>query len=235
MSSYISPRAGALPTGSEQAGAGGTSTTGETPARPLPGSGRGVDDARHANRTRSRVAVVDPLGGRGRRHEDVLRDGSHPLRRAAARPHRRSRRLAPGRPVPFRQPAPGVDRRRRRRSDHRRRLLGRVADGRHDVAGRPRGWPGPSRRSACRSCRPSRRSTATRSASCRPPVAGRACRRHGGSPARPSSSGRARWCGAPCRSRSMPTGTSTSRCSLPAPSLATGCTGLAASSPLNPA
>ena len=55
--------------------------------------------------------------------------GHRPLRRAAARPHRRPRRVARRRQVPLRQRAASLDQRDRRRRDPQLRLLGRLVIG----------------------------------------------------------------------------------------------------------
>ena len=71
---------------------------------------------RHAHRVLSHVHLLDPLRGRRRPDQDALRDGGGPLRPAPARRHRGPRGPAARGPVPFRQPAHGVDRGRRRRA-----------------------------------------------------------------------------------------------------------------------
>ena len=92
----------------------------------------GAKEQRDEDRVEGRGSVVDPVRGGEGRHEGPVRAGHRPLRRAAAGRAGRSGRLAQAGPVPRGQRPAGLDRRRRRRADHRLRLQRRRRDRLHD-------------------------------------------------------------------------------------------------------
>ena len=114
------------------------------PARPSPHEVSSVGHPAH--RVVRHRRLVDPVGGHHRPLEDPVRARRHPLRRAAARSARRSRRAPDERPVPRGQRAAGVHRG-RGRADRGRRPHRTRPHRRDDGSGRagrdalPRGPP----------------------------------------------------------------------------------------------
>ena len=81
---------------------------------------RGPSLDTHASRIVRHGHLLDPVGSDRRPLEGPVRDGRHPLRRAAPRPPGRPRGAAPNGPVPRGERAPGVHRG-RGRTDRRAR------------------------------------------------------------------------------------------------------------------
>ena len=90
----------------------------------------------YAIRKLCHLTVLDPLRSRHRRHPDGVRLRVHALRRPASGGARGHRGAAGGGPVPLRERAAGLDRGRRLRPHHRRRLRRQRDHGRHHAAGR---------------------------------------------------------------------------------------------------